>query len=160
MNFEQRSTLPVARQPLWDFLMDVPRMAICVPGVDQVTPRGNEDYEGVMRVSLGPIALTLHGTLTLDDRDPEAGRAALHAEATDRRIGGGLRTQAQMLLVERGPGETELIVRAEARLLGKLGEFGQPLIRKKADALMAEFVRNVAARLSTPDAHQRDTESC
>ena len=148
MNLEQRSTLPVSRQVLWDFLMDIPRMALCVPGVEHVTSRGPDDYEGAMRLSLGPIALALQGALTVDERDPAAGRAAVHAEARDRRMGGGLRTTGQMLLLERGSSETELVVQADVRLLGKLGEFGQPLIRRKADAMMAEFVRNVAAAIT------------
>ena len=51
-----------------------------------------------------------------------------------------------MQLHELGPAETELVVETDARLLGRLGEFGQPLIRKKADAMLADFTRNVAAQ--------------
>src|SRR5262249_37529860 len=51
-----------------------------------------------------------------------------------------------MALVESGPAATELAIQAQARFLGKLGEFGQPVIRKQADAIVAEFARNVVAR--------------
>ena len=50
-----------------------------------------------------------------------------------------------MTLLESGPSATELIIQGQVRFLGKLGEFGEPIIRKQADAVAATFVRNVAA---------------
>ena len=50
MNFEHRCTLPVARGMLWQFLMDVPQMATCVPGVEGVTASGDDQYAGRLRV--------------------------------------------------------------------------------------------------------------
>lgn len=144
MNFEQQCLIPAPREQLWDFLMDVPAVAACVPGVQRVTPQDDGKYAGEMRVRVGPIGLTLQGVMSIQERDQQNWKASMHGEATDRRVGGGLNATAHMSLEERGDAETQLVIHAEARLLGKLGEFGQPLIRKKADAMMAEFARNVA----------------
>jgi carbon monoxide dehydrogenase subunit G len=144
VNFEQQCIIPASRERLWDLLMDVPAVATCVPGVQSVTPRDDGQYAGEMRVRVGPIGLTLQGVMSIQESDRENWKAAMHGEATDRRVGGGLNATAHMSLIERSEAETELVIHAEARLLGKLGEFGQPLIRKKADAMMAEFARNVA----------------
>ena len=146
MNFEHRCTLPVARAVLWQFLMDVPQLATCVPGVEGVTASGDDQYAGRLRVKVGPIHLTLQGVVTIQERDQQQWRAAARAEANDRRVGGGVHVTAHMSLVESGPAATELAIQAQARFLGKLGEFGQPVIRKQADALIAAFTRNVAAR--------------
>ncbi len=148
MIFEQRGSVPVGSDELWVFLMDVPRMARCVPGVEFVEPRGEDEFAGRMRVRVGPIGLVLDGVMTVQERDAEQRRAAVRAEANDRRVGGGLSATAHMSLAEQD-GATELLVRAEARLLGRLGELGQPLIRRKAEAMMAEFLRNVAAQFAT-----------
>jgi carbon monoxide dehydrogenase subunit G len=48
--------------------------------------------------------------------------------------------------VECSPSTTEVILSGQVRFLGKLGEFGEPLIRKRAEIMVAEFARNVAAR--------------
>jgi carbon monoxide dehydrogenase subunit G len=32
-------------------------------------------------------------------------------------------------------------------VLGKIGEFGQPVMRKKADAMLQEFARQISERL-------------
>ncbi len=101
-----------------------------------------------MRVRVGPVGLALDGVMTVQERDEANWQAAVQAEASDRRVGGGLHASARMHLVERGPAATELVIEAEARLLGKLGEFGQPVIRKKAETMMADFARNIAARFT------------
>ncbi|HKA52967.1 MAG TPA: SRPBCC family protein [Candidatus Binatia bacterium] len=148
MNFAHSCTIPVARGVLWQFLMDVPQMASCVPGVESITASGEGQYNGRMRVKIGPIHLTLQGVMTIQERDQQQWRAVARAEANDRRVGGGVHLTAHMALIEGGPAATELAIQAQARFLGKLGEFGQPVIRKQADAIVAEFARNVTARFS------------
>ena len=144
MNFEHSCTVPVARETLWNFLMDVPQMATCVPGVSEVVATGEDQYAGRMRVTFGPIRLTLQGELNIQELDQTHWRAVGRAEANDRRVGGGVHISAELILVEQEEAQTQLSIRTEARLMGKLGEFGQPVIRKKADRIVAEFARNVA----------------
>jgi carbon monoxide dehydrogenase subunit G len=158
MNFTHRCSIPVARGALWQFLMDVPQMATCVPGVDSVTANEEGQYSGRMRVKVGPIHLTLQGVLTIQERDQQQWRAVARAEANDRRVGGGVHLTAHMLLVENGPAATDLAIETEARLLGKLGEFGQPVIRKQAEGIIAEFARNVAARFPSAAVTPQDGE--
>ncbi len=155
MNFEQRCEIPVAPERLWRFLMDVPEMATCVPGVENVTADGADTYRGVLKVKLGPINLALNGTMTIQERDEANYRAIGRAEGNDRRIGGGTRVNATMSLIEKAPNLTEMVVQAEVRFLGKLGEFGEPLIRKQADATVAAFARNVAARFEATKTETR-----
>lgn len=144
MNFEHHCTVPVARETLWNFLMDVPQMAPCVPGVSEVVATGENQYAGRMKVTFGPIRLTLQGELFIQELDQTHWRAVGRAEANDRRVGGGVHISAELTLVEQEEAQTRLSIRTEARLMGKLGEFGQPVIRKKADKIVAEFARNVA----------------
>ena len=109
-----------------------------------------------MRVRIGPVGLSLDGVLTVRERDAAGWKAAVHAEANDRKLGGGLHADAFMLLDECDAEETELLIDAEVRLLGKLGEFGQPIIRRKAETTLAEFARNVtAAARRQPDVAAR-----
>jgi carbon monoxide dehydrogenase subunit G len=149
MNFEQRATIPASREKLWDFLLNVPEVATCVPGIESVSPAEDGKYTGQMKVRVGPISLKLNGVMSIIEQDRDNWRAAMRGEASDRRVGGGVNATAHMTLVELGPSETEMQIKADARLLGKLGEFGQPIIRKKADSMMAEFAQNVAKRFKS-----------
>ncbi len=148
MNFEHHCTVPVARKTLWDFLMDVPRMAACIPGVSEVVATGEDQYTGRMKVTFGPIRLSLQGALRIQEFDHTNWRAVGRAEANDRRVGGGVHISAELILVEQEEAQTQLSIQTEARLMGKLGEFGQPVIRKKADKIVAEFARNVTKHFS------------
>ena len=148
MNFEQRCTIPAAREELWDFLLDLPQMARCVPGAEEVVAAGDGEYTGRLRVKIGPIQLALQGAMKILERDREHWKAVARAEAKDRRVGGGANITGNMTLLESGPSATELIIQGQVRFLGKLGEFGEPIIRKQADAVAATFMRNVMAHFA------------
>lgn len=148
MTFTQTCTIPVPRERLWDFLMDVPRVSKCLPGVERVEPLEGNTYAGLFRVRLGPISLGLEGKVAIEEQSREAWQAALRADATDRRLGGGIRARARMSLAPAGDGATTFTVDTDLTILGKIGEFGQPVIKKKADALLQEFAANIRSALA------------
>src|SRR3972149_3201613 len=147
MNFQHSCTIPVSREVLWDFLMDVPKVSQCLPGVRDVSCLGENVYEGTMRVKVGPIALNLHGRIQIESQDPKAGRATMSAQADDKKIRGGIRSKMFMALSPVSAHATEFRVETDVTILGKIGEFGQPIIRKKADTMMQEFAENVRRQL-------------
>jgi carbon monoxide dehydrogenase subunit G len=149
MHFENQATLAASRDDVWTFLMDVPQAATCVPGAEDVKQLDSDSsYAGVMKVRVGPISLSLSGTIQVEERDQAAGRAAMSAQATDRRVGGAVNAKITMTVSESSPGQTQLTVITDANVLGKLGEFGQPVIRKKSEQIMQQFVSNVQRKLS------------
>lgn len=148
MKFNQRAVIPVAREPLWQFLMDVPKVAESLPGVESVTQIDATTYQGALKVRVGPISLNLTGKIILEEQDKEHWRAALRAEANDRMAAGAVKGKTTMELKEVSPNETELMVETDVNILGKIGEFGQPIIRKKADQMLQQFVENIKKQLT------------
>lgn len=148
MKFSQSATVPAGREPLWQLLMDIPRVATCLPGVQDVEQVDSETYQGTLKVRVGPISLSLQGKIVLEEKDQEAWRAALRAEAEDRRVAGAMRGKSTMELKELSAGETELTVETDVNILGKIGEFGQPIIRKKADQMLNTFIDNIKKELA------------
>ena len=148
MKFNQRVVIPMAREPLWDFLMDVPKVARSLPGVETVSQIDDTTYQGTLKVRVGPISLNLQGKIIMEQRDRGSWRAALRAEASDRMVAGAVKGKTTMELKEIGPKETELLVETDVNILGKIGEFGQPIIRKKADQMLKEFVENIKKQLA------------
>jgi carbon monoxide dehydrogenase subunit G len=71
----------------------------------------------------------------------------MRAEANDRRLGGGIRARMHLTLAPAAAG-TQVRIETDLTVLGKIGEFGQPIIRAKADTLLAEFARNLGAALA------------
>ena len=148
MTFTQSCTITASREAVWDFLMDVENIAQCLPGVQDVRQVDAETYDGTLRIKMGPIALALQGTITVEAKDRAQWHGAMRAEAKDRKLGGGIRARLGMDLLDKGATETEMHVTLEAHVLGKIGEFSQPVMRKRADAMLQEFAQQVSERLA------------
>ena len=146
MTFVQERVISVERERLWDLLMDVPKVGHCVPGVESIEAVDGSAYRGRLRIQIGPIRLSLEGTITMEEQDRSAWRARMRAEANDRRMGGGIRARMSLTLAPAEAG-TRLRLETDLAVLGKIGEFGQPIIKKKADTLLEEFVRNIGITL-------------
>lgn len=147
MKFNQKAVIAVAREPLWNFLMDIPKVAQLLPGVDKVERVDQDTYQGTLKIRVGPISLNLQGKITVEERDQDNWRATLRADASDRMAAGAMRGKTTMTLTELNANETELSVDTDVNILGKIGEFGQPIIRKKADTMLKEFVENIKKQL-------------
>ena len=82
MIFTQECVIPVDRERLWEFLMDVPKVGRCVPGVEEFEGMDGNAYQGKLKVQVGPIRLCLQGRITVEEQDRSSGRARRRAEAT------------------------------------------------------------------------------
>jgi len=149
MKFNQRAVIAVAREPLWDFLMDVPKVAQSLPGVEKIEQLDPDTYQGTLKVRVGPISINLQGKIVVEQRDRDNWRATLRADASDRLAAGAVRAKTSMELKDLSATETELLVDTDVSIMGKIGEFGQPIIRRKADAMLKEFVENIKKQLVT-----------
>jgi uncharacterized protein len=142
---DQRVTLPAPADKVWDFMMDVPVVSACVPGVESVSQVDANTYAGALKVRVGPIALRLAGHIVLAEQDRDAWRARMDVQAADNRVNGAISAKMTLQLEPRSPTDTQLSIHTDANIMGKLGEFGQAVMRKKADQIMADFARNMAA---------------
>ncbi len=132
----------------WTTLMDVPTAARCVPGVVDVDPEGDGCYRGTLKARVGPMSMTLSGTVTVQEQDQDSGRACFLVEASDRRVGGGVRTAMVLQLTAMPTGGTEVTIQTDTTFMGRLGEIGQPVIRRKAQSTVEEFARNISHELA------------
>jgi hypothetical protein len=128
--------------------MNVPKVAQSLPGVESVSKIDDTTYQGALKVRVGPIALNLLGKIIVEEQDKGNWRASLRAEANDRRAAGAVKGKTTMMLKEISANQTELSVETDVNILGKIGEFGQPIIRKKADSMLKEFVENIKKQLT------------
>ena len=150
MIIDQNVTIPAPAERVWDFMMDVPAVSTCVPGVESVEQISEDKYNGVIGIKIGPVGLHMKGVVTLVEQNRDEWTARMDVEATDRRIPGNVNAKAWMRLTPREDGQTDLAIHTDAESLGTLGQFGQAVMKKKAYQVVAEFARNMAAKLSEP----------
>jgi uncharacterized protein len=144
MKFENTCVIPVPCSDLWDFMTVIPSVAKCLPGVEEVNELQPGKYAGIIVVKVGIVKMRLSGKITIDVMDKETHLAVMSVQAADQRISGMIQGKLKMHLEELSPQETKLVVETDLSLFGKIGEFGGPIIKKKADQMTTEFAKNVA----------------
>ncbi len=149
MKFEQSVDLDADPQRVWDFVMDVPSVAKCIPGCSDVEAIGPDKYKAIVKVKVGPIGLSLASEISIVAKDEVAKTASLLVDSADKRIGGAVKATMSMKLTPQGTG-TKLDVETDANVMGRIGDFGQPVIRKKADQTLQEVAANLRSALATP----------
>jgi uncharacterized protein len=151
MLIQQQFTVPVVLPAVWAFFRDVPAVAACVPGVEHVEPLDERTYQGIMRVKVGPIGFRLNGRLVEQEVDEGARTATLGVSADDRALGSAITATLRLRLAESEAGTT-VALDTEANVLGKLGQFGQGVIKLAADTMMKQFAVRVQERLAAGSA--------
>ncbi len=147
MNFTNHCLISASPQKLWEFLTDIPKVATCLPGVEEVNKVDDTHYLGIITQKVGVVKLRLSGKIEIEKMDAATHTAIMRVEANDQRISGMIQGKLTMNLEEISANETRLIAGSDINLFGKIGEFGGPMIKKKADQMMAEFASNVAERV-------------
>jgi carbon monoxide dehydrogenase subunit G len=148
MLIDHRITVPAPPERVWAFMMDIPAVSRCVPGLDNVARIDDQTYSGVMSVRVGPIAVKLDGRVLLAERDDAAHHARMDLQAADKRVNGAVNAKMRMQLASAADNQTDLAINTDANVMGKLGEFGQSVIRKKADQILHEFANNLSAAVT------------
>ena len=125
---------------------DVPAVAGCMPGVQEVAAIEPDVYEGSIRVRLGPLGFSIAGRARLDRREDGVWR--LQGEGRDARVGAGVQATLEVRLDELAPRRTEVAITADVQFSGRLAELGQPLIRRRADSMVREFAENLRRKFA------------
>ena len=144
MKTEHRFAAPANKEQVWELMLDMPRVGRCFPGVKEVEADGDQSYKGTMQVRVGPVSLNITGTMVVTGMDKDLWQASMKVEGADRRLGGGVSGEMLVNLTDLSDSETEVVVTSDISFMGKLGELGQPIIRKKADSILREFADNIS----------------
>ncbi|HCO43468.1 SRPBCC family protein [Immundisolibacter sp.] len=149
MEFEFRSPLPAPVHHVWAALEDIETVALCIPGVVRVAREEDDRYTGALRIKVGPVALELGGLVTVELLDAATRTLRFLGEAKDRRVPGQIKSRATLVVSEHADG-SELYLHSDTHILGKLGEFGQPVVRRKTEQVLRQFTENLSKQLGEP----------
>ena len=147
MEFEFRYALPAPVEIVWDAIEDIETVALCIPGVVRVQREDADRYAGALRIKVGPISLELGGLVTVELLDATARTLRFLGEAKDRRVPGQIKSRATLIVTAHADGGSELYLHSDTHIMGKIGEFGQPVVRKKTEQVLQAFSENLAQRL-------------
>jgi carbon monoxide dehydrogenase subunit G len=145
-----KNSFDVARPPAqaWSILLDIPKTATCMPGVELISVELDGSYKGKLSVKLGPVALKFNGVATLEDVDEAAHSATIRAKGTDLQGRGNAVATARIRVMPNGNDSTVLI-ETDLQLSGLVAQYGRAsgVISAIAGEMVSAFVTNLRIRV-------------
>jgi uncharacterized protein len=146
VQLEHSFTVPVGVDDAWKVLLDIERIAPCMPGaaIDSVD---GDDFTGTVKVKLGPIGLTYKGKASFVEKDETAHRAVIDARGRDARGNGTASAKVTATLTETD-GSTKVDVLTDLDITGKPAQFGRGVMVDVGNKLIGQFADCLAGKLS------------
>jgi uncharacterized protein len=141
MKLEQSFTVKAPIEQVWAALVDVERVAPCLPGAEITGQSPDGGYEGMFTVKLGPATAAYRGSLKMQSLDEDARVATMTAKGTDKRGQGG--ANASIVSTMREEGEATVVeVVTDFTITGRLARFGRGgMIEDISKRLMRDFAQ-------------------
>ena len=146
MELEHRFSVPVPVRQAWDVLLDVERIAPCMPGAT-VESFDGETIVGRVKVKVGPIQVTYAGTARFSEKDESARRAVIEAAAKEARGSGTANATITAQLQDDGGSSTNVTVTTDLAITGKPAQFGRGVMVEVGNKLLGRFADCLAGEL-------------
>jgi carbon monoxide dehydrogenase subunit G len=149
VQLDHEFTIPVPVAEAWPVLLDVERIAPCMPGAT-VTKVDGPNIEGTVKVKVGPVTVSYNGTATFLETDEAARRVVLEARGKESRGSGTASARVTAQLHDEG-GKTRATVSTDLSITGKPAQFGRGVMADVGNKLLGQFSDCLARKLAAGD---------
>lgn len=142
MQIDNEFEVTAPADKVWRYLLDVPRMAGCLPGAELTEVVDDDTYKGKVTTKMGPVSLRFGGTAKIVERNDAAKRIVLDAAGSEEKGKG----QANMLLtatLASSGGGTKVKVSQDLQVSGAAAQYGRGMIQDVTNVLMRDFAANI-----------------
>jgi uncharacterized protein len=147
MKFENTFAVDAPIDEVYATLLDVERVAPCVPGAEVLEKTGDNAYQVAIKVRVGPISMTYRGNVEIVERDDENHRAVMRARARETRGQGTADARVDLNLEQEGP-TTKGAMTADVQLAGRAAAMGRGVIQDVSAKIVSTFAQNLETMLS------------
>jgi hypothetical protein len=149
MRFDNSFDVPLLPAEAWALLMDIPRIAPCMPGAELTEIVDAQNYKGKIAVRLGPVALAFAGRVTFENVDAANRTARVKAQGSDAR-GRGAANAATTFRIEPAGTGSKVLIHTELALSGAVAQYGRGagMIEATASQIIGQFASNLRAQLT------------
>ena len=155
MLIENEFTVAAPMDFLWNYLLDVEKIAPCMPGAELTEVVDDKNWKGKLNAKFGPVSMSFAGTVTIESRDDDAHRVVLSAKGMEQKGKGAANANVTSWL-EPGPGDGVTTVKMEADITltgaaaqlsrGLLPEISKKLTQTFADCLQESMAAEQTTR--------------
>jgi carbon monoxide dehydrogenase subunit G len=160
MEFDNSFEVPLPPADAWKVLLDIKRIAPCMPGAELTEVLDQDTYKGKIGVRLGPVALTFAGLVKFENIDAASYTARVTAQGTDAKGRGGANATSVFRL-EPAAGGSKVLVHTDLALSGAVAQYGRGvgIIQATAAQIMNQFATRLKDNLAQDSAAASATAS-
>ena len=150
MEFDNAFDVPLPPAEAWTWLLDIERIATCLPGAELTEVVDAQTYKGRVGVRLGPVSLSFVGQAKLEETDATAHRARMRATGADSKGRGSTSALIDFALQPIGDGRsTRVDIHSNVTLTGSVAQYGRGsgMIQSVAAQLIGQFGECLRARI-------------
>lgn len=146
MDLEHEFTVPVPVEQAWPVLLDIERVAPCMPGASLDSIEG-DDFTGRLKVKVGPVTVTYRGTAGFTQKDEQTHTATIEGSGKEARGSGTASATVNARLHEEGQ-STRVKVDTTLQVTGRPAQFGRNVMSEVGAKLIDRFADCLAGQLS------------
>ncbi len=147
MEINERFTVDQPVQTVWDLFLDVPEVALCLPGAEITEDHGDGTYSGKLSVKLGPISASFDGKATVTPNESDH-TMLIEGKGVDRSGGSQGRVTVRVSLTEGAASSTDVSLDSDVMLAGPIAQFGRTgLVSEVSKRLLDDFSECLHAKL-------------
>lgn len=149
MKLTNEFEVPLPPAEAWDLLLDIERIAPCLPGATITETVDEKTYKGKVAVRLGPVALEFQGRARFEEIDDKAHTAHVKAQGADGKGRGGANADVAFRLEPTAAG-SKVLIETDLNLSGSIAQYGRggSIIEATSEQLIGEFADNLRRQLS------------
>ena len=151
MHIENDFTVQAPIDRVWNFLLDVEKVAPCMPGAELTEVVDDHTWKGKTNIKVGPVSLSFAGTVVMEERDDEAHRVKLAAKGMEQR-GKGAASAAVVSHLEQADDGTKVSMETDLTITGAVAQYGRGMMQDISQRLTREFAQCLEASILAGEA--------
>ncbi|MCZ7530902.1 MAG: SRPBCC family protein [Acidimicrobiia bacterium] len=157
MEISDTVTVSAPPERVWPTLLDIERVAPCLPGA-QLTDVDGDDYTGTVTVKLGPVTTAYRGVASMREVDEAGMRLVISAKGRETRGQGQASANVTVELRPEGDG-TRVSIDTDLTVSGRVAQFGRGVMEDVSARLLAQFAQNLEELWATPSTPADSSDS-
>jgi uncharacterized protein len=157
MRIDSEFTVKAPIEVVWSFLLDVERIAPCMPGAQLTEVVDDHTWKGKTSIKVGPVALSFAGTVELKERDDSAHRAVLKAQGMEQK-GKGAASASVVSYLQEVDGGTKVVMETDLTISGAVAQYGRGMIQDISQRLTNEFAQCLETNLTAEGVSAASTQ--
>lgn len=142
----------------WSFILDVNKLAGCLPGVELAESHTPDEFKGKVKVKVGPISVSYNGVARLRDQDDANHTVTVEAEGREPGGSGMAQVKTYMTILATANGSTVNMV-TDLAVHGRVAQFGRGIMQDVSRALVKQMADCIRAKLQAEEAGASTAEA-